>query len=200
MKTLLLMRHAKSSWKDPELADHERPLNKRGKKDAPLMGQLLRERNLIPDRILSSTAIRARATAETFAESSGYQGEILYLDNLYLAEADEYILALKNVPDLFGCVLMIGHNPGLETVLQVLSGAIQSLPTAVIAQVQLPIEHWSDLTSEVTGEIVEIWRPREVRKEEEKEKSKEKSKSKKKKEKKSGGMHEFFCQDRRFVL
>jgi len=76
MKTLLILRHAKSSWKNPGLADHNRPLNKRGKRDAPRVGRLLRDKNLTPDLILSSTAKRALDTAEAAAESSGYEGEI----------------------------------------------------------------------------------------------------------------------------
>ncbi len=172
MKTLLLMRHAKSSWKDPQLTDHERPLNKRGKRDAPLMGQLLHERRLVPQQIISSSAVRARQTAESVAESSGYAGDIMYLDRLYLAEADEYIQALREVPDQFDRVMIIGHNPGLETLLQILSGKIEALPTAVIAHIELPIHHWAELSHEVDGKIVQIWRPKEVRKEEEKGKKK----------------------------
>jgi len=174
MKTLLLMRHAKSSWKDTGLADHERPLNKRGKKDAPHMGQLLREHQLIPQQILSSTAIRARQTTEEFIEASGYKGDTLYLDRLYLAEAEEYLQNIKNIHNQFDRIMVVGHNPGLETLLQVLSGKIESLPTAVVAQINLPIDHWSDLSPETSGELVEIWHPRDVRKEEEKEKSKKK--------------------------
>jgi phosphohistidine phosphatase len=174
MKTLLLMRHAKSSWKNQKLADHERPLNKRGKKDAPLMGQMLKERHLVPQQIISSTAIRARQTTETVVEHSHYKGEVLYLDRLYLAEADEYIKVLREVPDSLDRVMLVGHNPGLETLLQVLTGEIQSLPTAVIAQINLPIDHWVDISNEVTGEIAQIWLPREVRKEEVKDKDKKK--------------------------
>ncbi len=74
MKTLLVQRHAKSSWKDPGLDDHDRPLNKRGKKDGPRMGRLVREEDLIPDLILSSTAVRAKNTAKEVAEISGYSG------------------------------------------------------------------------------------------------------------------------------
>jgi phosphohistidine phosphatase len=74
MKSVLILRHAKSSWKDPDLPDHDRPLNKRGKHDAPLMGRLLKREDLVPDVIISSTAMRARATAEAVAKGSGYKG------------------------------------------------------------------------------------------------------------------------------
>jgi phosphohistidine phosphatase len=73
MKSILILRHAKSSRKDPDLTDHDRPLNKRGKRDAPRMGRLLRKENLVPDIIISSTAMRARATAQAVAKASGYK-------------------------------------------------------------------------------------------------------------------------------
>lgn len=174
MKVLLLMRHAKSSWKDSELPDFDRPINKRGKKDAPLMGHLLKERDLVPQRLVSSSAVRARQTAESLAESAQYRGDILFFDRLYMAEVDEYIQTLRELPDPLDRVLIIGHNPGLESLLQVLSGKIEALPTAVIAQISLPIDHWSDLNQETVGELVEIWRPREIRKEEDKDKGKKK--------------------------
>lgn len=174
MKTLLLMRHAKSSWKHPELVDHDRPLNKRGKKDAPVMGKLIQERNLVPQRIISSTAVRSRQTAESVAEASGFQGEIVYLSKLYMAEADAYLETLRNLPDEYERVMVIGHNPGLETLLQVLSGRIESLTTAVIANIRLPIEHWADLNVELTGELVDFWTPKTVRKDDDSVKGKKK--------------------------
>ncbi len=187
MKTLLLMRHAKSSWKNGDIPDQERPLNKRGQRDAPMMGKLLIDRELIPQRILTSTALRSRQTAEAVSEAAGFKGEVEYLDQLYMAEADEYIKVLSTQPDELERIMVIGHNPGLETLLQILSNRIESLPTAVLAHIVLPIEHWSQITSETTGELIEIWRPKELREEieEEKEKEKEKSKSKGKEKEKS---------------
>jgi phosphohistidine phosphatase len=181
MKTLLLMRHAKSSWKNKELSDEERPLNKRGIKDAPRMGALLREKELIPEKILSSSARRSRETAEMVASSVDYTNEVDYLDNLYMAEAEEYIKVLQQLPNDFERVMVIGHNPGLETLLQVLSGRIESLPTAVLAHISLPITKWAELNGETEGEVIEIWRPRELSKEEEQEKEKDKVKKDKKK-------------------
>ena len=85
MKTQLVLRHAKSSWNDPALDDHERPLNKRGRRDAPRMGELVREYGLIPDVVISSDAVRARLTAEAVAEAARYAGEILLDPHLYMA-------------------------------------------------------------------------------------------------------------------
>lgn len=76
IKTLLILRHGKSSWKLPELADHDRPLNKRGKRDAPKIGNLLKEKDLVPDLIISSNAVRAEKTAKIVAKASKYKGKV----------------------------------------------------------------------------------------------------------------------------
>jgi phosphohistidine phosphatase len=161
MKTLLLMRHAKSSWKFPDLPDRERPLNKRGEKDAPRMGKLLKEKELIPQRIYSSTAVRACKTAEAVAEKVNYKDEIIYLDVLYMAEPSAIIEVLKTVPDEIKCVLVVGHNPGMEGLVQILSHEVASLPTATVAYLKLPIKSWSELSLSVEGELKSVQRPRE---------------------------------------
>ena len=163
MKTLLLMRHAKSSWKHHNIEDHERPLNKRGKKDAPLMGKLIRDKELLPQDILSSSALRAKSTAEALTDSSDYKGKIIFLDSLYLAEPHAYFEELTKLPDDIERVMLIGHNPGIEGVAQMLSGQVVSMPTASIVYLVLPIDHWSDLNSDTQGELVEIWRPRDLK-------------------------------------
>ena len=91
MKTLLLLRHAKSSWKDKDASDHDRPLNKRGKRNAALMGWLLQKEVLVPDIIVSSTAVRARDTAVRVAKSCYYKGQITYADSLYLGGTGAYL-------------------------------------------------------------------------------------------------------------
>jgi phosphohistidine phosphatase len=188
MKTLLLMRHAKSSWKHPENPDHERPLNKRGKKDAPLMGNLIKDKELIPQYILSSTACRAVETAEMVVKSSGFNGKVDYLDSFYMAEPNVYLDGLQTLPDEIERVMIIGHNPGLEGLLQILSGRVESLPTSSIAHIVLPINQWKDLNLDTEGELVENISPEDL-KAKEKEKSKEKAKVKgkeKSKEKEKG--------------
>src|SRR6266511_5147806 len=99
MKTLLLLRHAKSSWKHPELADHDRPLNKRGNRTAPLMGALLQDEDLIPDLILCSSAARTHNTALLVAKTCTYIGEIKSTRKLYLAEPQDYIEVLRQVAE-----------------------------------------------------------------------------------------------------
>ncbi len=162
MKTLLMMRHAKSSWKEKDLKDHKRPLSKRGKRNAPQMGELVKEKELLPQLILSSDAVRARQTAELFAEASGYTGEIKYLDDFYMAEADEYLDELNKVPDDLERVMIIGHNPGLESLLPMLTNRVESLPTAAVAYLNLPIESWKKLNKKTRAELIEIWRPKEL--------------------------------------
>jgi phosphohistidine phosphatase len=167
MKTLLILRHAKSSWKDESLPDHERPLNKRGKQDAPRMGKLLRDEGLIPDLILSSDARRARATIELVAQECHYDGEILFLRELYAAEPEAYLEALAQQGGDAASVMIVGHNPGLEELLEELTGERLPLPTAALAQVALPIEHWSELGANARddmpqGKLVNLWRPKDL--------------------------------------
>ena len=163
MKTVLLMRHAKSSWKDHKLPDMERPLNKRGKKDAPHMGSLLKDKELVPQKILSSPAVRAKMTAESVVEKSGFKGKIKYLDGFYLAEPSVYADALKNLPDDVERVMLIGHNPGMEGLVQILSGQVESLPTGAIAYLVIPVKHWSEIDGSTRGEIIQLWRPHELK-------------------------------------
>ena len=161
MKTLLLMRHAKSSWKQTDLPDIDRPLNPRGERDAPAMGGLLKDNELIPDLILSSPAARARRTAELVANMSHYEHEIVFVDKLYMAEPPDILGALNLLPDEITRVLLVAHNPGLEEALQLLTGEVESLPTAAIASISLPIEHWSELNDGTRGSLLKVWRPKE---------------------------------------
>ncbi|MHC5114601.1 MAG: SixA phosphatase family protein [Planctomycetota bacterium] len=162
MKTLLILRHAKSSWKDPHLADHDRPLNKRGRRDAPRMGRLLEEEGLVPNVVLCSTAARARATIELALDACAYGGEVVYDDTLYHAEPEEVLAALANVPDHAERVLVVGHNPGHEALLVELTGVFEVMPTAALAQIELPIERWTDLDDAVRARLVRVWRPKEL--------------------------------------
>lgn len=162
MKTLLLMRHAKSSWSDAELQDMERPLNKRGEKDAPRMGKLIRDEKMCPDLILSSTAVRSAKTAQIVAEKCGYGGEIHFMDGLYMAEPPAYIAALKALPDEVQTVLVVGHNPGLEGLLQLLVEKVESLPTGAIANVQVPVRSWQVFDLTIDCRLAELWRPRDL--------------------------------------
>ena len=162
MKTLLILRHAKSSWDEPELADIQRPLNKRGKNDAPRVGEIIKEAGLVPDIILSSPAVRAVKTAEAAADTCGYEGEIEIRENFYPGSPGDYIEALNETPDGYARVMVVGHNPGLEELLSDLTGESEPLPTAALAQVELAIQRWIDLDDKVLGKVARIWRIKEL--------------------------------------
>ena len=159
MKTLLLLRHAKSSWNDPDLTDHDRPLNDRGKRKAPLVGMRLRELHLSPDAVLSSTAKRARKTAKKVLAAAGYPVDIQLMRELYLADVGVWIRVLSQLDQTITCVLAVGHNPGIEDLVQVLSGGRTSMPTAALAHFELPIDDWSELTVGTRGTLAQFWVP-----------------------------------------
>jgi phosphohistidine phosphatase len=162
MKTLLVLRHAKSSWSDPALDDHERPLNKRGRRDAPRMGELVRQYGLIPDTVISSDAMRAQLTAEAVAAAACYAGEILLNQHLYMASPADILSVLRKAPGSAETVMIVGHNPGLEELVEHLTGEQQDLPTAALAQIVLPIEQWRDLKLSTRGTLLGQWRPKEL--------------------------------------
>jgi phosphohistidine phosphatase len=162
MKTLLVLRHAKSSWKDDNLPDRERPLNKRGREEAPKMGEVLRKHDLVPDRVLSSPAQRARSTTELATEACGYEGELEFKDELYSFEAEPYLKALRALADSCQCAMIVGHNPAMEELVEGLTGETLPMPTAALAQIELPLEHWSDLAAQRNGKLINLWRPKEV--------------------------------------
>jgi phosphohistidine phosphatase len=161
MKTLLVLRHAKSSWSDPARGDHERPLNERGWRDAPRMGDLVREYGLVPDILISSDAVRAQLTAEAVAEAARYAGEILLDHRLYLASPADILSLLGTVRENAETIMVVGHNPGLEELIEHLTGERQDLPTATLAQIALPIDQWRDLTLSTRGTLLGHWRPEE---------------------------------------
>lgn len=114
MRQLILVRHAKSSWDNPELNDFERPLNKRGKRDAPFMANLLAEKNVIPELILASPAVRTKLTAIEFARKFGIaESEIVWNDKLYLASSAKLLKFIVDVDQKFKSIMLVGHNPGL---------------------------------------------------------------------------------------
>lgn len=162
MKTLLLMRHAKSSWKDDSLNDHERPLKKRGRKDAKLIAKVIEKKDLVPDLILCSTAVRAKETAEIVVEKLGYEKEIRYLRDLYMCEPEDFIEKLQELENSFEKVMLIAHNPGLEAYLQIVDGEIEALPTSALAYMVLAVDDWADLTIESMGDLIGFWTPKEL--------------------------------------
>lgn len=162
MKTLLLMRHAKSSWKEDALPDHDRPLNKRGKSDAPQMGKLLREHDLVPDLILCSTAVRAASTARAVLDECGGEAEIQRHPEIYDGGECEILEILRCVPEGVETVLLVGHNPTISVLVEMLSAESVPMPTAAIAQIELSIKHWQGLSEVTRGRLKGYWVPRET--------------------------------------
>ena len=162
MKTLLILRHAKSSWKEAGLSDHDRPLNDRGKRDAPRMGKLLADHHLHPDLILSSTAKRARSTAKRAIKGGDLTCPLELVDDFYLAPPETYVSELRQQPDSHNRILVIGHNPGLEELVELLTGDGGPLPTAALVQVEFDVDSWSQLAEHPQGHLRGKWLPREL--------------------------------------
>ncbi|MFM9959913.1 MAG: SixA phosphatase family protein [Planctomycetaceae bacterium] len=160
MKTLLLLRHGKSSWKDTTLSDHDRPLKKRGREAAQLMGGRLVEHGLVPDHLLTSTAVRALETTQLAVKAATYGGDVEIVPALYHADPSSLVAIVSHVPYRFGRVLVVGHNPGLEEWLARLIGRNETVSTATLAQVELPLDSWLDLTPDTRGELKGVWRPK----------------------------------------
>lgn len=160
MKTLFLMRHAKSSWDNPDLVDFDRPLNKRGLKTAPFMGELMRKRKMNPDLILSSPAKRAAHTAKLVKEYGKLSAEIVYEERIYEATAHTLLIILSQLDNSIKAPLLVGHNPGLEALLKILTGQVLSIPTAALAKIALEIDDWQEI-SESRGRLEFLIRPRE---------------------------------------
>jgi phosphohistidine phosphatase len=165
MKTLLILRHAKSSWDDPSQDDRDRPLNPRGFKTAPLMGEFIQNKKLIPDAIFSSPAARAIHTAKLVAQRAGCPDKIQTITQFYPGDPNDYIETLSSEQTESQIVMVIGHNPGLELLLEHLTDTKEHLPTGALAQIQLPIEHWSQLTLKTKGLLIDVFRPKEIFKE-----------------------------------
>ena len=142
MKTLLLMRHAKSSWKNVDLADHDRPLNKRGLRDGPRMGAWLCRQGLAPDLVVASTARRAARTAELVSEACGLAAPPELRRELYGASAEELMAAVQAIPGRAGAVLLVAHNPGVEDLAAELCGERLRMPTAAVAVFDFETDAW----------------------------------------------------------
>ena len=146
MKTLVLVRHAKSSWDDFSLSDFERPLNERGKRDAPMMARRIKSALLVPDALVSSSAIRARKTAEAFARELGMDGSAIRLtEALYLASPDTIGRVVSSLDDQHQTVAIFAHNPGITDFANQLGVArIDDMPTCAVYAVSATVDHWLD--------------------------------------------------------
>ena len=162
MRTLLVLRHAKSGHDEP-VPDKERTLTSRGRKDARRMGELVRKRDLLPDRVLCSTATRARETLALFAEGANFTGPIEFLDELYLAEPEAIVRAIGAHGGSAARVMVVGHNPGLEDLVANLTAERTDLPTTAFVECSLPIGNWTELDLESAGRMRAMFRPKDER-------------------------------------
>lgn len=154
MKTVILMRHAKSSWSDPGLDDHDRPLNKRGRKSAPVMAKWLKEQGLLPDRILCSSSRRTQETVERMREEVPSLPEAEITEALYHASPDVILEQLQQLPGDCTRALVLGHEPTMSSALLLLDSsatspglyrAYEHYPTAAIAVLEADVADWREL-------------------------------------------------------
>lgn len=144
MRTLYLLRHAKSSWKDPSQADFERPLANRGRKACEIVARLIQDRGLEFDLVLCSTAIRARETIDLVSKYAKLKSELRFDERIYEATVSELLEIVSQLENDRKEVLLVGHNPGFEDLLHLFSGTDHRFPTAAMAKIKLKISKWSD--------------------------------------------------------
>ena len=162
MKTLLILRHGKSSWANEGLDDHDRPLKGRGKRSARRIGEELKRRDLVPDRIVTSTAKRARDTAARTAKACGFDGELDRTSDLYFAGTDGYLRTLvERARDSDERVMLVGHNPDCEDLVERLSGMREPITTANLACIDLDVDSWGEVAT-TRGTLRFVLRPQEL--------------------------------------
>ena len=170
MRRLLLARHAKSSWGDPSLADHDRPLNGRGRRAAPLVAAALAERGFVPDAVYSSSSQRTRETWELMAPHFGGHPHVEFLSELYLASPRAVLRTIASAPPTAQTLMVLGHNPSTHALAAYLARTgtaarrdrvIRSFPTGAVAVIELARDDWSE--AEAGGELLDYVIPKMLR-------------------------------------
>ncbi len=165
MKELIIMRHAKSDWEDSSLKDIQRPLNARGQKAASRMAEEFIKREIVPDKIFSSSAVRARKTSKLVAKKLGISlREITYEPRFYFGFKDDYYNFIEQLDDDLERVLIIGHNPNIEDIIYFLTKNKEHtsiMPTASAAYLSFEIESWKSIKPD-SGELRVILRPKDI--------------------------------------
>jgi phosphohistidine phosphatase len=159
-RRLMVMRHAKSSWESDASTDHERPLNKRGKRDAPRIAAHLDEIGWRPELVLSSTSERTRQTWKRMRERFP-EARVQYTNELYLCDAEDAIAQIAGLPDEIGSVLVLGHNPGFEDLVEELTGRWHRMTTANVALFAGTGATWAEALSNGV-ELQRVIRPKEL--------------------------------------
>lgn len=171
MKTLTLLRHAKSGWDDPVSRDFDRPVNARGKRASEVMGQWTREQGVSFDLVIGSPAIRVVETIEHFAIGYGETIAPLWDRRIYLASAEDLLEVIHDIPDTAERVLLVGHNPGFEDLALMLIPDVagdtardaveEKYPTAALAEIRFDVAHWREIGAGM-GTLAWFKRPRDV--------------------------------------
>ena len=143
MKTLFLLRHAKSSWNDPNLQDFDRPLNARGRKAAELIATYIKKQKVFPDLVISSPAVRARETIEIIVKAVKLPAELRFDQRIYEASALALIEVISQIEEDKSKVLLVGHNPGMENLLEMLTSEVVQMATGTLAKIDLKTARWS---------------------------------------------------------
>lgn len=162
-KTLFLVRHAKSSWDNPGLDDRQRPLNGRGKEEAPRMGKHLAGYKVKPELITSSPAVRALKTAEKIAKELGFKkSDVVVNEGIYTFDGGSLIDIIKELDDKYDTVMLVGHNPAITALANELSGAgIDNIPTCGVALIEFDARNWKE-ASGGGGRLVEFDHPKKL--------------------------------------
>ena len=147
MKTLYLIRHAKSDWSNPFLSDFDRPLNKRGEKNAPFMGKLLSSKKIVPDLIISSPANRAKTTAKKIAINIDYMQEIVFEESIYEANSKDLENLIRKLDNKYNKIFLVGHNPSFNIFTSSFIDFYENIPTCGIVQLEFNVDFWNDISS-----------------------------------------------------
>jgi phosphohistidine phosphatase len=158
MKTLFVMRHAKSSWENPDSSDFDRQLNEQGLRIALQMGETIYKNHFQPAMILSSPAKRAKQTAILIKETAQLEGKIEYDERIYEASPFRLLQVIAEPDETVESLMLVGHNPGLEGLIKTLTGEIQAMPTAALAVIDLDTNNWSEIAAE-SGKLRTLIRP-----------------------------------------
>lgn len=161
MKTLLILRHA-HAVSDSSVDDHDRPLDESGQVAAQRVGRLIYEEGLTPDAIITSSAVRAKATAVAVAEACRFEGEPTVTRRLYLSDAATHMEFLRAGVKDGSRVLLVGHYPAVGDLVQVLTNETEEMPPTTLARIMLPVGDWNDLDEDVIGRLVRLWRPSDL--------------------------------------
>lgn len=160
-RILLLLRHAKSSWKNKELDDHDRPLNKRGKREAIKMGEYLKKINMLPDAIVTSSARRAVETTNLVCRHCDYNKLVEVNFTFHKDGLDSYIQSISETSANINILMLVGHNPVLEELVSILTHKSINMSTCTLVQINLHVMNWKNIISQdgFRSEIINIWKP-----------------------------------------